>query len=67
MKSKVYQLSKTTPGLGKAVQLLVDGKWRCYLWQGDSWQRFDDRRDPLPTDRWKPLKPTTGKNYRQPT
>ncbi len=60
-------LIQEMPAIGKAVLLFVDGNWLCYLWQGDSWQRFDDHREPQPDDRWKPLPPENGQNYRQPT
>ncbi len=61
-------LIQEMPDLGKAVMLFIDGKgWRCYIWLGDFWQRFDDRREPQPDDRWKPLPPENGQNWRQPT
>lgn len=67
MDSRVRILANEMPPLGKVVLLLVDGNWLCYLWQGDSWKRFDEEREASPTDRWKPAPPSDGINYRQPT
>lgn len=67
MDSRVRILAQEIPPLGKVVLLLIGDDWRCYIWQGDRWGRFDEEREALPDDRWKPAPPPTSINYRQPT